>query len=60
VRVDKRWVFSGFTLGAYLDLINAYNRTNPDFIDYNYDYTESQPQTGSLPIVPSLGLRGEF
>jgi TonB family protein len=60
VRVDKRWVFSGFTLGAYLDLINAYNRTNPDFIEYNYDYTESQPQTGSLPIVPSLGVRGEF
>lgn len=60
LRVDKRWVFSGFTLGAYLDLINAYNHTNPDFIDYNYDFTESQAQTGSLPIVPSLGMRGEF
>lgn len=60
LRVDKRWVFSGFTLGAYLDLINAYNRTNPDFISYNYDYTQSRAQTGSLPIIPSLGLRGEF
>jgi hypothetical protein len=60
VRVDKRWVFEDFTLGAYLDLINAYNRTNPDFILYNYDYSQSRPQTGSLPIVPSLGLRGEF
>jgi TonB family protein len=59
-RVDKRWVFSEFTLGAYLDLINAYNRTNPDFISYNFDFTQSRPQTGSLPIVPSLGLRGEF
>lgn len=60
VRVDKRWVFDAFTLGAYLDLINAYNQSNPDFIDYNYDYTESQSVTGSLPIVPSLGVRGEF
>jgi hypothetical protein len=58
--VDKRWTFSGWSLGAYLDLINAYNRTNPDFITHNYDYTESRPQTGSLPLVPSLGVRGEF
>jgi hypothetical protein len=60
VRVDKTWQFDSFKLGAYLDLINAYNRTNPDFMQYNYDYTESQPVSGSLPIVPSLGLRGEF
>ena len=60
LRVDKRWRFPGFTLGAYLDLINAYNRTNPDSLAYNFDYSLSRPQTASLPIVPSLGLRGEF
>ena len=60
IRVDKRWKFSGFTLGAYLDLINAYNRVNPDFIAYNFDYSSSRPETASLPIVPSLGVRGEF
>lgn len=60
LRIDKRWKFSDFSLSAYLDLINAYNRRNPDFIQYSYDYTASQPQTASLPIVPSLGLRGEF
>jgi hypothetical protein len=60
IRVDKRWQFSGFTLGAYLDLINAYNRTNPDFLGYNFDYSNSRPETASLPIVPSLGVRGEF
>ncbi|MFZ5894827.1 MAG: TonB family protein [Myxococcota bacterium] len=60
LRIDKRWKFSNFSLSAYLDLINAYNRKNPDFIQYSYDYTASQAQTGSLPIVPSLGLRGEF
>jgi TonB family protein len=60
VRIDKRWVFSSFTLGVYLDVINAYNRTNPDFIGYNFDFTKQRPETGSLPFVPSLGVRGEF
>lgn len=60
IRVDKTWTFDSFKLGAYLDLINAYNRSNPDFMDYSYDKTESRPVSGSLPIVPSLGIRGEF
>jgi TonB family protein len=59
-RVDKTWKFRDFSLSAYLDLINAYNRKNPDFIQYNYDFSQGKPQTASLPIVPSLGLRGEF
>ncbi len=60
IRIDKRWKFPGWTLGAYLDLINAYNRVNPDFLGYNYDYSQSRPETASLPIVPSVGLRAEF
>jgi hypothetical protein len=60
VRIDKRWVFDAFTLGVYLDVINAYNRINPDYTEYNFDYTQSRTGTASLPIVPSLGLRGEF
>ncbi|HSU39245.1 MAG TPA: TonB-dependent receptor, partial [Polyangiaceae bacterium] len=60
VRIDKHWVFGSFTLGVYLDVINVYNRVNPDFIAYNFDFTQSRPQTGSLPFIPSLGIRGEF
>jgi TonB family protein len=60
IRVDKRWVFSNFTLGVYLDLINAYNRINPDPPEYNFDFSQSREQSGNLPIVPSLGVRGEF
>ena len=60
VRVDKTWSFESFELAAYLDLINAYNRNNPDFIQYNYNYTEQRAISASLPIVPSLGIRGEF
>jgi TonB family protein len=60
VRIDKRWVFDAWNFGVYLDVINVYNRINPDFIEYNFDYTQSRSGTASLPIVPSLGLRGEF
>ncbi|MEO7033466.1 MAG: TonB-dependent receptor [Polyangiaceae bacterium] len=60
VRVDKRFVFASWTLGVYLDLINAYNRKNPDFLQSNYDFSHSQPQSASLPIIPSLGVRGEL
>lgn len=60
IRVDKTWAFESWKLGAYLDLINAYNRSNPDFIDYNYNYTEQRARSASLPIIPSLGVRGEF
>jgi hypothetical protein len=41
-------------------VINAYNRTNPDFMGYSFDFTKQRPETGSLPFVPSLGVRGEF
>jgi TonB family protein len=60
LRVDKKFVFSSFSLSAYLDLINVYNRKNPDTIQFNYDYSQSQPQSASLPFVPSLGIRGEM
>jgi hypothetical protein len=59
VRVDKHWVFDTWRLTTYLEVQNAYNRQNPENIEYQYDYTRSAPQAG-LPIVPSLGIRGVF
>lgn len=59
LRIDKRWIFDGWMLGAYLDLQNVYNRTNEDGVEYNYDYTTSNGSAG-LPLIPVLGLRGEF
>jgi TonB family protein len=59
VRVDKKWQFAGWALTTYLDVQNAYNRQNPEAVAYNYDYTRTKYSTG-LPILPSLGLRGEF
>ncbi|HKQ68986.1 MAG TPA: TonB-dependent receptor [Polyangiaceae bacterium] len=59
LRVDKQWRFSSWTLRTYLDVQNVYNRSNPEGVTYNYDYSQSRVQ-GFLPIIPSLGVRGEF
>jgi hypothetical protein len=59
LRVDKRWRFADWSLSTYLDVQNAYNRANPEDLAYNYNYSQSQVQA-FLPIIPSLGIRGEF
>jgi TonB family protein len=59
VRIDRRWVFDRWMLTAYLDVQNAYNRQNPEGTFYSYDYRESSSVTG-LPIIPSIGAKGEF
>ena len=59
LRVDKKFVFDSWILNVYLDLQNAYNRGNPEGVQYNYDATLAQYATG-LPIIPSFGIRGEF
>jgi len=59
LRVDKTWQFKAWKLGIYLDVQNVYNRSNPEAINYNYNYTQ-QAYTSGLPILPSLGIRGDF
>jgi TonB family protein len=59
VRLDKRWVWDGWMLDAYVDLQNAYDRGNPETLSYSYDYTKTQTGTG-LPILPVFGLRAEL
>ena len=59
LRVDKHWIFDTWRLTTYLEVQNAYNRQNPEGIEYQYDYAASAPQAG-LPIIPSLGIRGAF
>lgn len=59
VRIDRIWSFDGWKLSAFLDVQNVY--LNPETISYqyNYDYSE-QANIEGLPIVPSIGLRGEL
>jgi hypothetical protein len=59
LRIDKRWTFDTWRLDGTLDLLNATDRANSEQIRYNYDYSERAPVPG-VPILPSLGVKGEF
>jgi outer membrane receptor for ferrienterochelin and colicin len=59
IRIDKRWIYKSWMLNAYLDIQNVYNRANVTDMGYNYDYSKKSPQVG-LPLIPVIGLRGEF
>ncbi len=59
IRVDKRWRFDLWTLSTYLDIQNVYNNQAVEALVYNYNFSQESFQTG-LPLIPSLGLRGEF
>jgi TonB family protein len=59
LRIDKTWKFSGWQLGAYLDLQNVTNHQSPEGVFYNYNFSESKVLKG-LPLLPILGIRGEI
>jgi len=59
LRVDKRWQFKAWALSAYLDVQNVYNHPAAESFVYNFDYSRRSYQTG-IPIIPSIGLRGEL
>ncbi|MEI8257556.1 MAG: TonB-dependent receptor, partial [Deltaproteobacteria bacterium] len=59
LRIDKTFQFSWGRIGAYLEVLNVYNHLNQEGVSYNFNYTRSTPFTG-LPIIPNLGIRGEF
>ena len=59
IRVDKKWAFDTWILSFYLDVQNVLNRRNIESIQYSYDYTQTANVAG-LPILPTLGVKGEF
>jgi len=59
LRVDKKWVFKKWILSLYLDIQNVYNYQATEFVLWNFNYTQSTTLNG-LPIIPSLGIKGEF
>lgn len=59
LRLDKRWRFKRWQFSMYLDVQNVYNNQNVEGLDYNFNYTARQYVTG-LPILPSIGFRGDF
>lgn len=59
LRLDKRWVFEYFTVAAFLEVLNVYNRGNVEGFTYNFDFSERSEITG-LPVIPNLGVRIDF
>ncbi|HEX9621951.1 MAG TPA: TonB-dependent receptor, partial [Polyangiaceae bacterium] len=59
IRIDKRWQFRSWRLSAFLDVQNVYNNQAVEALVYNYNFSQERFLTG-LPIIPSLGVRGEF
>lgn len=59
IRLDKTFVFDLWRLAVYLELNNATNRANIESVGWSEDYTRRDDIT-SLPLTPSLGIRGSF
>jgi hypothetical protein len=59
IRVDRRWFFEAWTLVAYVDVQNVYNRQPSRVPTYNAR-TGMIEEEESIGILPSIGISGEF
>ncbi len=59
LRLDKSWQLRTWKMSTYIDVQNVYNNAAAESYVYNFNYSQKAYQTG-LPILPSLGVRGEF
>jgi len=59
LRVDKEFIFDSWRMKIYLELNNATNQANVERQGYNFNFSQRQDIV-SLPIQPSLGIRGSF
>jgi hypothetical protein len=57
LRVDRTWRVGPVMLTGFIDVQNVYMNTSVVTYFYNYDYSQ-RSEFKSLPIIPSLGLRG--
>ncbi len=59
LRIQKTWKASKHSTTLYLDVQNTLNHKNQEAFFYNFDFTQKQVVNG-LPIIPALGVRGQF
>ncbi|MDQ3365982.1 MAG: TonB-dependent receptor [Myxococcota bacterium] len=57
LRVDRAWKWGPVEMTGFLDVQNVYLNESVVTYFYGYDYTQ-RSAFKSLPIIPSLGLRG--
>jgi hypothetical protein len=59
VRVDRRWMYDSWTLIAYIDVQNVYNR-KPDRVPRFDSRTGTAKADDSIGILPTVGISAEF
>ena len=59
LRVDYNWQWGPTALTFFVDVQNVYMNESIVTYFYGYDFTE-RAAFKSIPIIPSLGLRGVF
>ena len=59
LRLDKRWIYTRWSLNVYFDLQNVYNRFNFSSPGGVPSSASSVPPPG-LPLLPILGARANF
>jgi hypothetical protein len=57
LRVDRSWKLGAVLLTGFLDVQNVYMNESVVTYFYSYDYSQ-RAAFKSLPIIPSIGLRG--
>lgn len=57
LRIDRSWKWGPVVMTGFLDVQNVYMNESPITYEYSYDYSE-RAAVRSIPILPSLGLRG--
>jgi hypothetical protein len=57
LRIDRDWKWGPVQMTGYLDVQNVYMNTSVVTYFYSYDYTQ-RTAFESIPIIPSIGLRG--
>ncbi len=58
-RIDYNWKWGPIDLTAFLDVQNVYMNESIVTYFYSYDFSQRVAFT-SIPIIPSIGLRGVF
>ncbi len=59
LRIDRSWKIGRVALSVFLDVQNVYLNASTVGYGYSFDYTE-RFAFESIPILPSIGLRGEL
>lgn len=59
LRVDRRFIFKNFNIGAFLEIWNITNHENVMNYDYSYDFLSKEPVT-LFSLMPMIGLSFEL